>query len=101
MNSSCLTTLRVFQSGPNKLPEKRVRAHGTRFKFGVKLTAQEPRVILEFDNLNQTAIRGKPTENQPLFHQGFLEIHIKLIPMAVTFEYFILVITLIGPGTLD
>jgi hypothetical protein len=34
-----------------------MRARRARFKFGVKLTSQKPRVVFDLDNLHKAAIR--------------------------------------------
>lgn len=46
---------------PDKIPEKWVGTHRAGFEFRMKLTAQKPGMVRQFDNLYQSTIRREST----------------------------------------
>ncbi len=50
----------------NEFAEEWMRFCGTRLKFRMELAAQKPRVIFDFDNFRQTAVRRHAGDAQTL-----------------------------------
>src|SRR5256885_3335962 len=55
--------------GRDKTPEERMRLMGLAVEFGVELAGDKKRMLRQFDDLDQLAVRSVATENEP----GFLE----------------------------
>src|SRR3954462_2364775 len=58
------TTRRLGSSG-DKSREERMRTSGPRLKLRMELTANEPRVRLELDDLDELAVRRESAQSHP------------------------------------
>src|SRR5690349_21480745 len=55
--------------GGNESREERMRPRRPRLQLGMELTADEPGVILELDDLDELSIRREPAEPHPMLHE--------------------------------
>ena len=60
-----MTGLTPTGCGLDKAEEQRVRTVGAAFEFGVELAGGEPRVLWQFDDLDEPPIRGQTGRDQP------------------------------------
>ena len=70
------------------------------FQLRMSLGCDEERVILQFDHLHDTSIRGQTGENHAMAGQDCTEIIIDLVTMAVTFMDQVLAIQFVSFGSL-
>ena len=53
-------------------------------EFGMELAAEEPGMVLKFDDLDEVLIGRRAGNHQPLPRQGLFEGSIELVPMPVS-----------------
>src|SRR5262245_49505655 len=73
----------MCQGRTNEALEERVRLMRFALKLGMKLASNEKRVIRDFDDFNQLAIRGKPAEYIPSLLESLAVSVIELEAMPV------------------
>src|SRR3982074_3558578 len=69
----------------NKGCEKRVRSQRLRLELRMELTAQEPWMVREFDDLNEVLVRRNTGNNEAIVGEGLLELAVKLVSMTMPF----------------
>src|SRR5687768_11837092 len=55
--------------GSDQPREQRMRARRTRLQLGMELTADEPWMIGELDDLDERAVRAHPTQSEPVLDE--------------------------------
>ena len=60
--------------GPHKRGKQRMRRQRLGFELGMKLAAQEPRMVGDFDDLHVAAVGRAPGDAQPRGHQLLFDI---------------------------
>src|SRR5262245_31814435 len=65
--------------------KERMAIKRTRFELWVELYPDKPRMIAEFDDLNQLSIRGQSTEDHALSGKQLTVRIVKLVAMTMTF----------------
>ena len=74
-----------FNSGPDKIPEQRVGIHGPGFEFRMKLAAEKPGMIFDFNNLHQILFWREPGKTKAFLFQRFQIRIVEFIPVPVPF----------------
>src|SRR6478672_7111435 len=78
----------VGQSSLNEAAKKRMTCHRPRRKLRVKLTAQEPRMNFKLDDLDQTAVRRKATQNHSFGDEFGAIAVVELVTVTVALDNF-------------
>ena len=78
-----------------------MRSVGFGLKFGVELTGDEPGMVFEFNDLNQSFGGINSGEDHPLFFEHLAILVIEFITVAVAFGYIFFFIGLKTEGILD
>ena len=68
------------------------------FKLRVSLGCNEPRVIRNFDHLNDSSIRGSTAKLHSVLSQGCAVIVVDLVAVTMALGDFLFAVNLIGPG---
>src|SRR3954470_3329973 len=82
-----LTSAPRLRGSRDESREQRVGPRGPRLQLGVELTADEPRVVLELDDLNELAIRGESAQTHPVLHEELTVVIRDFITMAVALAH--------------
>ena len=69
--------------GGDEALEQRVRLVRLAQKFRMKLARDEKRMVLEFNDLDQLAVRRKTTENESGLLEFFAVVVVELVAVAV------------------
>ena len=75
----------MLEGCSDKLPKQRMRIHGARFEFGVKLTPEKPGMIFELDDFHKIPIGGNAAEYQSTLLKRFTIGIIEFVAVAVSF----------------
>src|ERR1044071_2040431 len=81
--AATLYQARLRYRGADKRYEQRVRLEQARFQLRMELHANEPRMVGNFHDLRQNAVRRHAGEPQPLPLQPFLVVDVHFIAMTV------------------
>src|SRR5688572_15757816 len=81
--TATLHQARLRHGRADKRYEQRMRLEQARLQFRMELHANEPRMIGNFHDLRQDAVRRHAGEQQPLLFQLFLVVDVHLVAMAV------------------
>src|SRR5579862_8505492 len=73
----------IFKAGANERGKKRMRSKWLRFEFGMKLAANEPRMIGHFDNFDIHAIGRPAGDAESGARERLLVLAIKFVAMAM------------------
>src|SRR6267378_2719173 len=80
--------LAVVERGAHESGEQRVRAHGPRLQLGMELTTDEPRMVGQFDHLDERAIRRQTGAAHAVLGEH-VAIRVRdLVAMAVSLAHF-------------
>src|SRR5690606_27121615 len=71
------------EGGGDEIPEQRVRTVRPGTEFGVELGGHKPRMVLQFDNLHQPAVRGGSRKAVTHPFQLFAILVVEFIPVAM------------------
>src|SRR5215211_8737915 len=89
------------QRRADELAEERRRPRRPRLELRVELAGDEPRVVLELDDLDQAAFLICPRHDQPGFFWARAEVVVHLVAMPVTLVDHVLAVGLPSPSGLD
>src|SRR5579862_1640413 len=78
----------IFKAGANERGKKRMRSKWLRFEFGMKLAANEPRMIGHFDNFDIHAIGRPAGDAESGARERLLVLAIKFVTMAMALRNF-------------
>src|SRR6202007_3252544 len=79
--------------------KQRGRRVGFRQEFRVKLASNEPRVVLDFDHLDQTAVRTGATDDKSMLLEQRPIFQVELVAVPMAFDCLIATIGTLGKST--
>src|SRR6267143_7135848 len=81
------TQLPMFERGPHESREQRMRSHRPRFQLRMELAADEPRMVGQFDHLDQLAVRRQSRRAQTVLRQHVAVGVRHLVPVAMALAH--------------
>src|SRR6266516_5769550 len=91
---------RARECGTDEIAEQRRRTRGPRLELRMELACHEPRVIGQFDDLDEPALLERARDDQPALHERRAVMVVDLVTMPVALVHDRLAVGVVRAGSL-